>query len=408
MLQKFISQTFYYLFIFTLVFGVVFYDALGFNFTDELCAIILCALYAYYVFHTPKWSVNKLFLKTLGIFFFYLVYSLAIKCNTKTAILSDCIIQIKPYLAFFTVYAFKPVLNPQMKKNIQLLAILFSIYLLIIGITSFANPNIIHILLHHQSRLATAATIMALSYLYCSNYTIKEKVIFLLLLSIGLLSGRSKMYGFFVLSAFLVFYINDKFEMKFNTRNITIFTLATIAMIFVAWDKIYYYFIQGGGIGSDGEAQYLYARSALYYFSTDIFRDYFPFGSGFATYATYTSGQYYSHIYNDLGIDMLYGLTKDNPTFIADTYYPSLAQFGVVGVLLFFSFWLSLTRKAIKHFNKNNTKEFLISLLVIFFFMIECTSDTTITHNRGLFMMMLLALSLVDTIKKFNETNSLK
>ena len=62
MLQKFIDNTFYYLFVFTLIFGVVFYDALGFNFVDELCAIALCGLYAYYVFHTPNWSVNKLFM----------------------------------------------------------------------------------------------------------------------------------------------------------------------------------------------------------------------------------------------------------------------------------------------------------------------------------------------------------
>ena len=92
MLQKFIDNTFYYLFVFTLIFGVVFYDALGLNFVDELCAIALCALYAYYVFHTPNWSVNKLFLVTLGVFLFYLIYSFAIKCNTKAAILSDFII----------------------------------------------------------------------------------------------------------------------------------------------------------------------------------------------------------------------------------------------------------------------------------------------------------------------------
>ena len=79
MLQKFIDNTFYYLFVFTLIFGVVFYDALGFNFVDELCAIALCGLYAYYVFHTPNWSVNKLFMITLGVFLFYLVYSFAIK-----------------------------------------------------------------------------------------------------------------------------------------------------------------------------------------------------------------------------------------------------------------------------------------------------------------------------------------
>lgn len=408
MLQKFIDNTFYYLFVFTLIFGVIFYDALGLNFVDELCAIALCGLYGFYIFHTPNWSINKMFLITLCVFSFYLCYSFFIHSNTKAAILSDFIIQLKPYLAFFTVYAFKPVLNKQMKKNLQLLSIIFSIYLLGIGITSLFSLDILHILLTHQSRLATAATITALLYLYCSEYTLKDKIIFLLLLAVGLLSGRSKMYGFFVIAAFLVFYINRNFKLKFSSKNITIFSIAIVAMTIVAWDKINFYFIEGG-FGNERETQDLYARAALYYFSLDIFKEYFPFGSGFATYGTFASGEYYSHIYNDLGMDVMQGLTENDPRFIADTYFPSLAQFGVVGAILFFLFWMILTRNSILYFHKENIKDFVISIVIICFFLIECTSDATITHNRGLFIMMLLALTLRNqqqTLLNNNEKNS--
>lgn len=409
MLQKFIDNTFYYLFVFTLIFGVIFYDALGLNFVDELCAIALCGLYGFYIFHTPNWSINKMFLLTLCVFIFYLCYSFFIHSNTKAAILSDFIIQLKPYLAFFTVYAFKPVLNKQMKKNLQLLSIVFSIYLLVIGITSLFSLDILHALLTHQSRLATAATITALLYLYCSEYTFKDKIIFLLLLAVGLLSGRSKMYGFFVIAAFLVFYINKNFELKFSSKNITIFSIAIIAMTIVAWDKINFYFIEGGGLGNERETHDFYARAALYYFSIDIFKEYFPFGSGFATYGTFSSGEYYSHIYNDYGMDAMQGLTEHDPRFIADTYYPSLAQFGITGVILFFMFWIVLARKSILYFHKDNIKDFAISIIIICFFLIECTSDATITHNRGLFIMMLLALSLTNqqrTLLNKNEKDS--
>lgn len=408
MLQKFIDNTFYYLFVFTLIFGVIFYDALGLNFVDELCAIALCGLYGFYIFHTPNWSINKMFIITLCVFIFYLCYSFFIHSNTKAAILSDFIIQLKPYLAFFTVYAFKPVLNKQMKKNLQLLSIVFSIYLLGIGITSLFNLDILYALLTHQSRLATAATITALLYLYCSEYTPKDKIIFLLLLAVGLLSGRSKMYGFFVIAAFLVFYINKNFKLKFSSKNITIFSIAIVAMTIVAWDKINFYFVEGG-FGNERETQDLYARAALYYFSIDIFKEYFPFGSGFATYGTFASGQYYSHIYNDLGMDAMHGLTEHDPRFIADTYYPSLAQFGIAGLILFFMFWIVLARKSILYFHKDNIKDFAISIIIICFFLIECTSDATITHNRGLFIMMLLALSLTNqqrTLLNKNEKDS--
>ncbi len=395
MLQRFIDNTFYLILLFTLVFGVIFYDSTKyFSFIDELCAVALCGLYAYYIFHTPNWTVNKLFLKTLGVFIFYLIYSLSIHCNTKAAIFSDFIIQIKPYLAFFTVYAFAPKLNEQMKKNCQFLTLVLSGYLLLIGLTNLFDKTILTALLHHPSRLATASTILALLYLYCSKYSKKDKILFLALLSIGILSGRTKAYGFFVLSAFLIYYVNDRFELKFNFKNSIIFLAILGVITIVAWEKINLYFIQGG-FGGGRETNDLYARMALYYFSSFVIMDYFPFGSGFSTYATFTSGKYYSAVYNRYGMDILYGLTEKDPRFIADTYYPALAQFGIIGVILFFTFWIILTKKALKLFDpKQNTHQFIITILIIGFFLIECTSDATITHNRGLFMMMLLALAL--------------
>ena len=80
---------------------------------------------------------------------------------------------------------------------------------------------------------------------------------------------------------------------------------------------------------------------------------------------------------------------------IADTYYPALAQFGCVGVCLFFLFWGNLTLKAIRNF-RFIYKESVMILLIVMFFLIECTTDSTITHNRGLFMMMLLGLLFSD------------
>ena len=395
MLQKFIDNTFYLLFLFTIVFGVIFYDTTKyFSFVDELCALGLCLLYGYYVFHTPNWSFNKMFLITIGVFIFYLIYSFYIHSNSKAAIISDFIIQFKPYIAFFTVYAFAPRFSEQMKRNIRLLAGVFSIYLLIIGIAGLFNHSILKIMLGHESRLATAATIMALTYLFCSNYTMKDKIVFLLILSISLFSGRSKAYGFFVLATFLVLYLNSSFRLKLNFKNSMLLTVALVLTTIVAWDKINLYFIQGG-FGGGRAVDDLYARMALYYFSTNVFADYFPFGSGFATYATFASGEYYSHIYNDYGMNIMHGLTASDPKFIADTYYPALAQFGVVGAALFFLFWGTIALKASRMLReKINLKYFAITILIILFFLIECTSDSTITHNRGLFVMMLLGLSL--------------
>jgi hypothetical protein len=403
MQQDFVNRHFFSLTVFALVFGVMFYDIIdgaGFSYIDEICALFLFMLFALQVFRSKDWAFDRLFLIALGIFLFYLFYSLAIGSNTKRAIWMDFVIQIKPYLAFFCVFSLRPVLDASRKKIIRQTAIVFSVYLLMAGLTDMAFSNdIVVTLLSHPSRFATAASILALLYLYCSDYTKKDKIVFLLILSIGIFSGRSKLYGFLVMCTFMMLYVNRSFEMKLNFKNTILLMVLLAATFVVAREKITLYFITGG-FGSGREAEDLYARMALYYFSIPVLTAYFPFGSGFASYATYASGAYYSRVYVKYHMEYMYGLTPDAPVFIADTYYPALAQFGIAGVCLFFFFWICLGVRAAGAFIRGYKKEAVIALMIIAFFLIECTSDATITHNRGFFMMMLLGLIFSDIRRK--------
>lgn len=410
MVQEFINKQFYHLLLITLIFGVMFYDALNLTLMDEICSVLLFILYLYHVFNTKDWEFNKQFLITIGVFLFYLLYSIIYGVNTKSAIITDFIIQLKPYIAFFCVYSIKPQLNSRQKSVIRYICVFFCIYLFILGIFGVNNKSIIDAALGHLSRFATATSILALLYLYCSNYTLKEKFIFILLLSIGLFSTRSKFYGFFLISSFLVLYINESFRLKFTIKNTILILIVVAGVCFVAKDKFTLYFIQGGFGDGRGEDD-LFARMALYYFSGQVLLDYLPFGPGFGSYATYSSGLYYSPLYYKYHMESIMGLTKSHPDFISDTYYPALAQFGIVGVMLFFSFWTYLTIRAIKYLKQSFIKESVIAILIIAFFLIECTTDSTITHNRGLFMMMLLGLVLSNAqiqsrVKQNEDTNS--
>jgi hypothetical protein len=404
-MQDFIDRQFFNLTVFTLLFGVMFYDVihvLGFSYVDEICAVLLLILLGYKVFHTKTWEFNRMFLAVSGLFFFYLIYSIAIRANTTGAILTDFVIQIKPYLAFFCVYAIHPKLTENQRKIIRQLIILCSLYVLIVGVAYLYYYDIIQFTFGHMSRLATASSILALLYLYCSDYTKTDKIIFILLLSLGILSGRSKHFGFFAICMLTMFYFNESFRMKLNLKNSVFIIIAAALALFVAREKIYYYFITGG-FGDGRAPDELYARMALYYFSLQIFVDYLPFGSGFGTYATYASAVSYSPVYTKYGMENMGGLTKDEPDFVADTYYPVLAQFGIFGVILFFTFWIHLAKKAIKAYDRNCQKEATIALIIIIFFTIECTSDATITHNRGMFIMMLLGLVFHDMQTKLSS-----
>jgi len=305
----------------------------------------------------------------------------------------DFLIQMKPYLAFFCVYQMKPVISDSQKKLLNQISLaVWCIILLPIGMLGAISEQYIMDIMNHPTSYAGSVTATALIYLFTSNYTLKDKLIFILLLSIGLISGRSKFYGFFTLASAFVLYFNRPERLKFTFKTFLLLACLFIVVIFVTREKIEFYFLQE--VTGEGDATDYVARFVLYSTSLLIFMDYFPFGSGFASFATHASGVYYSEIYPKYGIDIIWGLNKTFTSFVSDTYYPSLAQFGIAGVCLYFSFWIYLIKKSLSLQIAKNIHYFLIILCVIVFFLIENVADATFTGNRGFFVMLLTGYTM--------------
>ena len=126
----------------------------------------------------------------------------------------------------------------------------------------------------------------------------------------------------------MILYASNTKHIKLNFKNVMAILLLLTVIVAVAYKKIELYFIEGIATevnGNEGEQDFL-ARFVLYATSFDILKDYFPFGSGLASFATHASGEYYSGIYEEYEIDTVWGLSKTYHKFIADTYYPSLAE----------------------------------------------------------------------------------
>ena len=390
-LQKFVNIHFFELFIASWILGVIFYTIVGFEAIDELCAGMLLVLFIFYVFKTPEWRINKVLLFILFVFLFYLFYSIQIKSNTIKSIFMDFIIQLKPYLAFFCVYHIAPKFTGWQRKLLKDLSLLIWFCSCFLGVSQLFVRDVLVTVMGHPTVFAATVVSVSLVYLYSSNYTMKDKIIFIVMLSVGLLSGRAKFYGFFACAFVLVFYFGTAKNLKLNLKNIVAFVGMFVAVLLVAWQKIEIYFIQNLGDESTDSL----ARFALYATSFKIFGDYMPFGFGLGTFATHASRVDYSPIYGEYGIDYIWGLSKSYSAFIADTYYPSLAEFGVVGLVLFVLFWFYIIKKAFSFFMKtNDTRLIIMSLLIIGFLAIENVADATFTSNRGFFMMIFLGLIL--------------
>lgn len=411
MMQLFINKILYNLFLITLIFAVILHDIIGFKSIDEICGLVLLIVFIYAVFQSKDWEINKAFLVTICIFAFYLCYSLWIGSNTKKAIFMDLIIQMKPYLAFFCFYQLKPKFTSEQRVLLKHTMLVFWFILLPLGLIGFIYPKAIATVMKHPTYFAGAITAISLVYLYSSEYTTKDKLIFILMLTVGLASGRSKFYGFYALSVFVTLYFNNPANLKLNTKNILAILCTVTMILFVARDKIMFYFGQGLMAGGDeAEIDYI-ARFVLYATSIKIFVDYLPFGSGLASFATHASGYYYSPIYSEYNIDNVWGISKHDWSFIADTYYPSLAQFGIIGVGLFMLFWCYLLKKAYSIYNKTqHTQIFSLVLLITGYCLIENIADASFTSNRGFFMLMFLGLIISDgqAQEKAKSTKTIK
>lgn len=140
MIQEFINKQFYNLFIFTFIFGLVLYGTIGFDSIDEICACILLILFIFATFKTPDWAINKSFLAVSSVFIFYTIYSFYIHSNSAKGIISDMIIQFKPYLAFFAVYYLCPVFSSKQKDLIKKIILIISFFMFLIGCASLVYP----------------------------------------------------------------------------------------------------------------------------------------------------------------------------------------------------------------------------------------------------------------------------
>lgn len=385
----------YIFLIVTLLFGVIFYDTiqlnLGFSYIDELLALALALRLCF------NGKFTKEFIVFLFVAVFYLAHSLLDPHNVRDAIWMDFLIQIKPYVAFYAVYTVSFKLTARQEQGICRFCKLFAVLLLPIGLLNVGGGELME-QVGGYARYATMMTILGMTHLIYSKQTKKNLTIATLIIAVGLLSLRSKAFGFFAAYAGIMFLWNLKEQQKIlTTRNILLSTIVLGAIAFVAWGKIDFYFVQGGT-----EAENMFARPLLYAECWEILHDFPFFGTGFGSYATNASAVYYSPLYLKYGL--AYSSEIGEGLFISDTYFPVFAQFGFVGIALFVWFWARRVKTAYWHFRQGcDVLYFKMVILIVVFFFIESVADSTFTHNRGMVMMMLLAIILRNKYDKVTQ-----
>lgn len=362
-------------------FGVIFYDMMPgpLQYIDEVFPWILLL----YLLIERNWRLPVAFIPLAGVFLFYLVYSIAIGSNNLEAILFDMVVQVKPFLTFFAIYWLKPEFAPAQKRLIRETLVLGAAIIFFVGVFRVGEEittNSGEILT--GARYSFAALYTGVAYIFFSDSKAYNVAISFLIASLGFLYPTSKFLGGIIL-LFLLFFLSFSQFRKFRPYVIILMLIICVPLFSSILNDLQFYF------SSDRMA-----RAALFLTGGKILIDFFPFGSGFASFGTSASANSYSSLYDRYEISNIYGLgdadVASGFSFISDAYLSSLAQFGVVGIILLAGFAFRLFRLSTKS-DLDGRSIFLIRF-VLLDIVIESISDSTVIGNRGVLIAMLCAM----------------
>jgi hypothetical protein len=198
-----------------------------------------------------------------------------------------------------------------------------------------------------------------------------------------MLAPKYKYLGEVVCFVALMFFVKKQLDFK-SPKTIAFISITMTIVLLVTWMKFDVYYVSGWS------NEYL-ARPMTYKTSLQILWDYLPLGPGMGTFASWGAAEYYSPLYYQYHLNNIWGLQSHFNVFIADAFYPTLSQYGIVGVILFCIFW---KRKLIA-FNKIEDMRFYrVAFITFFCLAIEQTADTSWLSGKGMGYCMLLGLCL--------------
>lgn len=364
---------------------IAFTNVVKFDWSDEiLTVLLLCYAFTKQRFLIKDKSRTTEINNYIVLMLFYLIYSLLIQVTTPRGVILDILQQLRPYAVFYLTWMMAPEFTPKQKKRIKWVMLLsFLGYL-----TAFKlKPSLVTPYGGESSaQLGQIALSCAMIYYLFSKQTKRNRNIAILIMLLGLISGKSKYFGECVVFIALVIFVKSKINFTSVSTLLKVAALGCV-VIFFTWTKFNAYYVEG----FQDDAQEM-ARPLTYETGMKImFKDYIPFGSGLGSFGTAAAAKEYSPLYYEYQLDEIWGLRPENPMFLADAFYPTLAEFGVVGLFFFLWFW----KRRLWECNKiPNIVYYRMALMAILALALESTADSSYLSGKGMGYFMVLALCL--------------
>lgn len=366
---------------------IAFQKVVNFDFSDELLMILL----VFYTIVKSRYIVKKgrklrEMFTCYAILLFYLLYSFVVSITTLRGIMLDFLQQIRPYSVFYLTWLLAPRFTRKQKRLI--VAVMLSSLLVYIAIL-LVSPDTVAYFGNKRGNdftLGQLSLCCGMIYYLFSKHTKQNRYISLGIILLGLMGGKSKYIGECIAFIGLVLFIKKKIQFD-SAKFVAQLTVMTAVIIFFTWTKFNLYYVEG--IQNEETS---YARPMSYKVAFRIItQDYIPFGTGYGTFSVIAAAKEYSPIYYKYDLDKVWGLQPENPMFLADAFYPSLAEYGILGVIFFFLFW----KKRIQETHQIvDVYSYRMGLMAIIALLLESVADTSYLSGKGMGYFMIMAICL--------------
>ena len=357
---------------------IAYNDLPGFSSIDE---VMMGILFVYTFLKYSNRSVNRRpwreFMVCLSVIAFYTLYSLMFGVNVAGGVWLDLLQEIRPYSIIFCTW----ILNPRFTKK-QKKWMLGTMVLTLFSWIAY-HPESIESAHAEFPVLGQLAICTGMSWYLFTEDTKRNRYIALALVLTGMFAPKFKFMGELVCFIAFVFFVKKQLNFK-SPKTVFFAVVLVVTVLVVTWTRFDAYYVTG----LDNEAM---ARPMSYKTSLQILWDYFPLGPGMGSFACNGAWKSYSPLYYEYNLTSIWGLSPEGGFFICDAYYPTLAQFGVVGVFFFCWFW----KRRLVAFNQIvDMRYYRVAMITFCCLAIEQTADSSWLSGKGMGFCMLLALCL--------------
>lgn len=135
------------------------------------------------------------------------------------------------------------------------------------------------------------------------------------------------------------------------------------------------------------------ARPVMYQTSMEIAKDYFPLGTGYATFASAMSAKEYSPVYKLYNINRVYGISEKKSSFVCDAYWAMvLGQTGVIGFVLLVAVLILIGLNIFRA--ETSFREKYILAIPMLYLLISSFGESSFSNIFGVSLFFLFALHL--------------